>query len=458
MKQVLKVMIIVTCLATSFVSRATPTDEITLTVSSDGPTKDEAVKNTLRSAIEQAFGAFVSANTTILNDELIKNEIVTVSNGSIKDYKEISSVQTADGSHLVTLTAIVSLNNLISYAKSHGNECEFAGNAFAMDMRLFELQKENERKVLENLLRQLDIIIPATMSWGLEMSEPVIEGDCYTVTAQIAWSPYINYQGLKLSDKDKRRLSDPNADPYYKMILKNVRKEPGFNINDFLENYKREKFAKVKPLYNEIESFIDFNLSALSLSSEEAQKYVNRGASIGCIGIKPCSNLEDREKQVLKAWRNPILFNRHDPIQRPIFLRSQKNASFFETELKRLIVKHAIGFVIKDNTGQLSDPLFQQKIECYYNSRNIQSPDAITDLDIIARHRLETIDGARGSTAKGSGLFSNDYDILFSFHFTEQLDCLYFSSDELATLYLKIPKGDIGKYSKFWIEKKSDSK
>ena len=91
MKQVLKVMIIVLCLATYFVSKAIATDEITLTVSSDGPTKDDAVKNALRTAIEQAYGAFVSANATILNDELVKDEIVTVSNGSIKDYKEISS-------------------------------------------------------------------------------------------------------------------------------------------------------------------------------------------------------------------------------------------------------------------------------------------------------------------------------------------------------------------------------
>ena len=54
MKQVLKVMIIVLCLATSFVSKAIATDEITLTVSSDGPTKDDAVKNALRKDIEQA--------------------------------------------------------------------------------------------------------------------------------------------------------------------------------------------------------------------------------------------------------------------------------------------------------------------------------------------------------------------------------------------------------------------
>ena len=41
-------------------------DEITLMVSADGVTKAEATKSALRSAIEQAYGAFVSSNTSIL--------------------------------------------------------------------------------------------------------------------------------------------------------------------------------------------------------------------------------------------------------------------------------------------------------------------------------------------------------------------------------------------------------
>lgn len=63
-------------------------DEVTLTVSSDGATKGDAVKAALRSAIEQAYGTFVSANTSILNDSLVQDEIVTVASGNIKGYSE----------------------------------------------------------------------------------------------------------------------------------------------------------------------------------------------------------------------------------------------------------------------------------------------------------------------------------------------------------------------------------
>ena len=148
--------------------------EVTLTVSSDGPTKEDATKNALRNAIEQAFGAFVSANTTILNDELVKDEIVTVSNGSIKEYKEISAVQTSDGKHMVTLSATVNLPNLITYAKSHGSECEFAGNTFDMEMKLFELQKQNELKALYNLTDQIEAVLPSMLKHELIVGEPRI--------------------------------------------------------------------------------------------------------------------------------------------------------------------------------------------------------------------------------------------------------------------------------------------
>ena len=91
----------------------TNTNEVTLVVSGDGETKDKAINIALRSAIEQAYGTFVSANTTIVNDELTRDEIVTISNGNIKGYKELSSMQVG-GKTAVTLEATVSISNLIT--------------------------------------------------------------------------------------------------------------------------------------------------------------------------------------------------------------------------------------------------------------------------------------------------------------------------------------------------------
>ncbi|MDO4827529.1 MAG: hypothetical protein Q4B16_08290, partial [Bacteroidia bacterium] len=74
------------------VAAAQQPNEVTLVVTGEGSTKEDATDNALRSAIEQAFGVFVSANTEILNDELVKDEIATVSSGNIRTFQELSCI------------------------------------------------------------------------------------------------------------------------------------------------------------------------------------------------------------------------------------------------------------------------------------------------------------------------------------------------------------------------------
>ena len=113
---------------------------VTLVVSGEGTTKEEATNNALRSAIEQTFGTFVSANTEVLNDEIIKDQIATVSSGNIESYKVLSSVN-AGSMKRVNIQAIVSIGKLISFAKSHGMKAELSGAAFAMNMKMKELNR-----------------------------------------------------------------------------------------------------------------------------------------------------------------------------------------------------------------------------------------------------------------------------------------------------------------------------
>ena len=102
-------------------------DEVTLTVIGIGENEEKATLQALRSAIEQTFGAFVSANTTILNDEIVQDEIVSVSTGNVKQYEKNATAILPNGHVSVSLTAIISINRLISYAKSKGSKAEFAG-------------------------------------------------------------------------------------------------------------------------------------------------------------------------------------------------------------------------------------------------------------------------------------------------------------------------------------------
>ena len=156
-------------------------DEVTLVVSADGATKEEATKVALRSAIEQAYGSFVSANTTILNDEMVKDEIVTISNGNIKKYDEIASLTLPNGNQSVTLQATVCISKLVSYAQSKGASTEFAGAAFAMNIKMMELNKKNEMKALENLYCQIKELVPIMFDRVYEVGSPSVKDENYYV-------------------------------------------------------------------------------------------------------------------------------------------------------------------------------------------------------------------------------------------------------------------------------------
>ena len=154
MKQILQLLLVFLTVSISLPCYAK--DEITLTVTSDGATKDEAIKNALRTAIEQTYGVFVSSNTDILNDDLIKDEIATVSSGNIKKFTEMVYSHN-ENIHKITLEVIVSKGKLLSYAKSKGAEaeCEIDGASLASDIELQILYKRNEEAAIKNLIAEL---------------------------------------------------------------------------------------------------------------------------------------------------------------------------------------------------------------------------------------------------------------------------------------------------------------
>ena len=149
-------------------------DEVTLVVSATASTEDEAIKTALRSAIEQTYGTFVSANTTLLNDELVKDEIVTISSGNIKEYNKIESYENTNGQISVVLKATVCISKLVTYAKSKGASTEFAGASFAMNMKMLELNKEAEEKALINLLLFIKESLPSAFDRNIQIIDPSI--------------------------------------------------------------------------------------------------------------------------------------------------------------------------------------------------------------------------------------------------------------------------------------------
>lgn len=134
-------------------------DNYTLTVCGDGSSLQEATNNALQNAVGQAYGVYVSSDTTILNDNIVKDEIGTLSSGNILSYEVLSHTVTPQGLHMVTIKTTVSVTNLISFSQAKGSKVEFAGALFGANMRLIESAKKNERIVIDHFIKQVELFL-----------------------------------------------------------------------------------------------------------------------------------------------------------------------------------------------------------------------------------------------------------------------------------------------------------
>lgn len=204
-------------------------DEVVLTMTGTGRTENDAVHQALRSAVEQTMGTFISSNTTMVNDRLTQDEIITVSSGNIKSYDIISKKQ-FQGECVVTVKAVVSLSKLTKYAKSHGSSCEFAGQTFAQNMKLRQLYKENEKKTIDNLFYQLSKMVPDLYDIRLNVSDPKVYGEGYLfpMTLQFVATDkfneffelfFLTLESLSMSDTECQSYKS-NGEAYYEIKQK----------------------------------------------------------------------------------------------------------------------------------------------------------------------------------------------------------------------------------------------
>lgn len=133
-----------------FTLSAKAIDEVNITALGDGETRQEAINNALRSALEQAYGTFMSSDSRVFNDELVKDEIVTITSGNIVSYSVLNETRIADNVS-VLCKARVSLNRLLKFTESKGAVVAFSGNSFAANMKLEEMNKKAEAKAFEHL-------------------------------------------------------------------------------------------------------------------------------------------------------------------------------------------------------------------------------------------------------------------------------------------------------------------
>ena len=201
---------------------------VTVVTVSGGETKSEAIKFALRDALEQSYGAFISSNTKILNDEIYKDEIVSISSGNIKDYEIISELQLPNGFFSVTISSQVSLKSFATYMQKKGHKVSFSGSKFSMNIKLLKLNEESEKKAINNMLIVLKDLIKSCIDFkisGLPSAPALIplrnsntmknskEEELYKVLMEVKWGLNENYKSFTEYLKESlRSISMKNSE------------------------------------------------------------------------------------------------------------------------------------------------------------------------------------------------------------------------------------------------------
>jgi len=180
-----------------------PTSErtFTITVNGSGKTLDEAKQSALRSAIEQAFGTFISAKTEILNDSLVKDEIISITNGNIERMDILNETKINDNSYMITLNAVVSVNKLIKYCESKGVNVEFKGSLFAFNINQQILNEKNEIVAIENMIKVLKEIAKNSFEYQIETFEPISvnnSNDFWEIPIKVIVNTNSNFNNIPL--------------------------------------------------------------------------------------------------------------------------------------------------------------------------------------------------------------------------------------------------------------------
>ena len=222
---------------------------VTLVTVSSGKSPSEAIKLALRDALEQTFGTFISSNSEILNDELVKDEIVSVSSGNIVDYEVLSESELSNGYYSVSVRSTVSLTSFASYMQNKGHEVSFSGKSFGMKIKLQKLNEQSEEKAIDNMILVLRDIIKKSVDFEIaNISEPVFKEDWSEAEGKELYNVIINV----------KPIINENYDSFKKFFLETLR-------SIAMSDSEVEEYSRVK---KKVYTFIAFDEEHFSYPNE----------------------------------------------------------------------------------------------------------------------------------------------------------------------------------------------
>jgi hypothetical protein len=148
-------------------------EDITITTSGSGKSQEVAKQNALRSALEQTFGTFISSKTEIFNDQLIVEQMSSITAGNIKSYEILNQSQLPNGEYAITLKAIISIEKLLSFVESKGINIDIKGSTFATNIKQQILNEKAEFFAVSEMVGIIHEAMQIAFDFKIDAKNPI---------------------------------------------------------------------------------------------------------------------------------------------------------------------------------------------------------------------------------------------------------------------------------------------
>ena len=197
-----------------------------------GISEMEAIKNAQRNAIEQTLGTYISSKTLVQNDELLSDNISSISDGEILDYKLLESTELSEKEFFVVIDVKVSKSQVANYFNRNSETAiEFQGDLFSNNIEIIDLNKISEINSIKNLLDVANKYVENLVNYEIiqdglpqRKSDNLFEVD-YTIVGRTniniieLQTLFINsLQRISLKSSEWKRLKQYSYDRYGKNI------------------------------------------------------------------------------------------------------------------------------------------------------------------------------------------------------------------------------------------------
>ncbi len=150
----------------------TENKDVVITASGSGTSQELAKQTALRNAIEQAFGAFISSKTEIFNDEIVADQMSSVSSGNVKSYEVLNESQLPNGTWASTLRVIVSVDKLTTFVEAKGITVEIKGGLFALNIKQQLLNEQGEINAITEMFDVLHEVMQTAFDYTIQSGDP----------------------------------------------------------------------------------------------------------------------------------------------------------------------------------------------------------------------------------------------------------------------------------------------